>query len=245
MGNRETVDNNSVVISFWLFFYCLCYGFFHIMPTFLGWEIKHKLVVGDVFDIITPFVMIFLIYRLYRVMKSESHISRAALTLAIVGTIVFIEGHGMHLSANAIARHFSSYASQITPLYALVYFFDETLGHIFWDSGIILLSISIMLMGARVIVPARSVALVALGSLIYGFTYFVNAIEGQTVIFTVPVACIICAILVSYRSQRHFNFLHRPVLALFLFSYLVALILFVIWGIWHQGFPEFSELGWI
>jgi len=245
MANKNVDINNIRNVTRWLFIYSLCYGFFHIMPTFFGWEIQHKLVIGDIFDMTTPFVMIFLAYKLYRIIKSESHVSQEALVLAIFGAIVFIEGHGIHLSANAIARHFLSYTSQTTPHYALIYFFDETLGHIFWDSGIILLSISFMLMGTRVIKPTRVPALVILGSLIYGFTYFVNAIEGQTVIFTLPVACVICTTLLWYRGRNRFNVLHRPVLGLFLFAYLVALILFAIWGIWHQGFPEFSELGWI
>jgi uncharacterized membrane protein len=245
MDTSETQSNNKNSISIWLLIYCVCYGFFHIMPTFLSWEIKNRLVVGDIFDIATPFVMVLLVYQLYRIMKAGSHVHPVALVLAIFGAIVFIEGHGMHLSANAIARHFVSPAAQATPLYGLVYFFDETLGHILWDSGVILLSISIILMGAHVTVPARFPLLIIIGSLIYGFTYFVNAIEGQTVVFTLPAAAILCGALIWFCSKKKYKIFHQPVVGLFLFAYLAALILFGIWGIWHRGFPEFSELGWI
>ncbi len=28
-------------------------------------------------------------------------------------------------------------------------------------------------------------------------------------------------------------------------AYGLALLLLIIWGVWHGGFPEFSQLGWI
>jgi hypothetical protein len=32
---------------------------------------------------------------------------------------------------------------------------------------------------------------------------------------------------------------------MFFTAYLIAIILFAVWGIWQHGFPEFSEVGLI
>ena len=152
----------------------------------------------------------------------------------------------MHLSANAIARHLTP--SKDLSLFVLNYSFDEIMGHIFWDSGIIILSLGIILVGFNIDqkkLSSPKQALILLASLIYGFTYFVNAVEGQTVFFTLPLAIAIPLAIWWTAYRKRIQFSRNPVLLLFLLSYIVALGLFLVWGIWQKGFPEFSELGWI
>ena len=236
----------------WLFTYAVIYAFFHILPAFLNYEIKNLLMIADIFDILTPFAMVFVIYRIYSMLlphiriDSSFPVRSVTVVILILGAITFVEGHGMHLSANAIARHLTELKD--SSLFALDYSFDEIIGHIFWDSGIVILSLGIILVGLYIDqkkISSPKQALIVLASLIYGFTYFVNAVEGQTVFFTLPLAAAI-PLTIGWVSHRKIIRLSKnPVLFLFLLSYIVALGLFLVWGIWQKGFPEFSELGWI
>lgn len=238
-------------LSVWLFIYAFAYAFFHILPAFLNYEIKNRLMVADVFDLLTPFVLLSLIWQIYRItafntVQDASSSGTLIKILLFMGGIGFVEGHGMHLSANAIARHLTHL--QNSSLFALDYLFDEILGHIFWDGGILLLSLGIILMGFRlkqkqevhsgfsVIIPA---------SLLYGFTYFVNAVEGQTVIFTFPFAIGIPAGIRWFSHRKGLSIRKNPILFLFMCAYLIATGFFLLWWFWQKGFPQFSELGWI
>ncbi len=239
-------------LSLWLFIYAFNYAFFHIIPVLLNYEIKNRLMVGDLFDILTPFAIVFVAYKIFQILSSNTSRSsnpsaRPLVTgILILGAITFVEGHGMHLSANAIARHLAPMKG--SPLFTLDYLFDEKLGHILWDSGIALLSFGLILIGsnfnqARALNPKPILTILA--SLIYGFTYFVNAVEGQTAFFTFPLAVVIPLFIWWLVRRRGILLLKNPVLSFYLLAHLLALPLFIIWGIWHGGFPEFSELGWI
>lgn len=252
MKSDQTTITSYDSLALWLFAYAFIYAFFHILPAFLKFEIKNLLMIADVFDILTPFFMVFMIYRIYLMLlphikiDSSFPVKSVAVIIFVFGAITFVEGHGMHLSANAIARHLTP--SRDLSLFALDYSFDEVMGHIFWDSGILILSLGIILVGFHMgqkKLSSPKQAWIILASLIYGFTYFVNAVEGQTVFFTLPLAAVI-PIMVWWTSRRkRIRISRNPILSLFLLCYTVALCLFLIWGIWQRGFPEFSELGWI
>ncbi len=227
-------------LSVWLFFYATSYAVLHIFPAIIPGEIVYKFMLGDALDLFTPFLLLYIVYKLYKKVHINSfanHYTKYVDFLLILGAIAFVEGHGMHLAANAIFRHLQTTA---TPLYKLTYFFDETLGHILWDGGLLLVAIGLMLSSRNQqgILYANQVTLITLAALLYGFTYFVNAVEGQTVVFTFP-AAIILPILIILNADRDI------VALFFLFSFLISDLLFVVWWIWHFGFPQFSELGWI
>lgn len=250
MKHNPTGSSNR--LSFWLFIYAVSYTVFHITPVFLNVEIKYQFMLGDLFDLLTPFIIIFLVYKLYRIVirsageHTNSRTAAIAVIILILGGIAFVEGHGMHLSANALARHLTSESG--SPLFILDYFFDEILGHIFWDSGILFLSLGLILIGYRMNQKqelAMNLTLIIIASLMYGFTYFVNAIEGQTVEFTLPLSLIIPLSIWWFAHRGEVALISNPVLAFFLLSYSIALCLFVSWYIWQGGFPEFSKLGWI
>jgi hypothetical protein len=252
MKSDQTTIPGYDRLAQWLFTYAFIYAFFHILPAFLNYEIKNLLMIADIFDILTPFVMIFMIYRIYLMLlphiriDSSFPVRSVAVVILIFGAVTFVEGHGMHLSANAIARHLIGLKD--SSLFALDYSFDEIMGHIFWDSGIIILSLGIILVGFHIDQKKLSnlkQALIILASLIYGFTYYVNAVEGQTVFFTLPLAVVIPLAIGWIAHRKRIRLSKNPVLALFLLSYIVAIGLFIVWGIWQKGFPEFSELGWI
>lgn len=252
MGSIEVDQKRFSQLSLWLFIYAAAYAFMNIMPVFLRFDIKNGFMVAELFDLFTPFVMVFLVYKLYTLLTAGSRQEGGVLNLLTVkiilifGAVTFVEGHGMHLSANALARLIDPSATPA--LFSLNYFFDEILGHILWDSGIIFLSIGLILLGFRLNGDSGSkppIIPIAIASLIYGFTYFVNAVEGQTVVFTFPVAVIIPALILLITGRRHIRLTANPLLIFFSFAYIVSVCLFIIWAIWQGGFPEFSELGWI
>ena len=252
LKNSQIAQSRYDNLSLWLLIYASSYAFFHIMPAFLNFEIKNRLMIADVFDILTPFVMVFLIYKIYRIQlmeargNSNSTVKSIAVIILILGAITFVEGHGMHLSANAIARHLTP--TKDSPLYALDYFFDEILGHILWDGGIILLSVGLLVIAFNSNEDKASnpkLLLTIFASLFYGFTYFVNGVEGQTVVFTFPLAIVIPLVILWLGHRKRIQLLKNPLLSFYFFAYILALSLFIFWGIWHKGFPQFSELGWV
>lgn len=234
----------------WLLTFALAYALLHVLPPYMQWEIRNKLWVGDIFDLLTPFAMILVIYRIVHILaRVENDPSRmirpSVVIILLLGSIAFVEGHGMHLSANAITRHLQDERSSS---YALAYLFDEVLGHIFWHSGIVLLSLGLIQMGFDSCQEADSrtkPVLISIAAAFYGFTYFADAVEGQTVIFAFPLAVLI-PILTWGRARRvGLQFGRSPVLSFFLLGYAFATGLFLFWGIWRGGFPQFSELNWL
>jgi hypothetical protein len=235
-------------LSVWLLIFAICFAVLHILPPFMAMEISHRFEVGDVVDILTPFVLIFILVRIYLEVRREAEGGSpvVAIVFLVLGGVAFVEGHGMHLSANAIARHLGNMAH--ADLLALDYFFDEVLGHILWDGGFILISLGFILLagfyGDRAGVYSKPI-LALIGSVFYGFTYFVNAVEGQTVLFTLPISVLIQMWILWVLKRRGIGLLGHPVLVFYLFGYLVGLCFFAVWGIWRGGYPQFSELGWI
>ena len=242
------------IFCFLLLFYGLIFAFFHIMPTFLKGFLKKPLTWGDTLDFLTPFVVIpfvyFLYYRIKKVLHSLPHLPKARMTLTgvmlAVAFLLYVDGHGLHLSSNSIARLLQSMKD--TELYRAAYLFDEVVSHFMWHGGIFLISISLIITAYKL--PLKSltksnIALLSIGTAFYGFNFFVDGIEGQTVIFTFPAAgfgFILAFYLYLRRKRQGFQ---NPFLLFYLIAYLVSFLLFAYWGISYSGFPQFSELGWI
>jgi hypothetical protein len=81
-----------------------------------------------------------------------------------------------------------------------------------------------------------------LGGVIYGFTYFCIFLEGRTVALGLPFALIITLISLLWGRQK---LAKQPLLVFFGVSCLLATILFIGWGLYWGGFPEFSQVGLI
>ena len=246
--NENTRRTKERKMDIWLFVFSINYAFWHLIVAFLNFEIKYKLMVAELFDLATPFVITFLILKLYCMLRIPDEkkrvISIAGLVLIILGIIFFIEGHGMHLSANAISRHLVG--QEGSPVFSLTYFFDEILGHLLWDGGFIIMSIAFLILANvdKNREPYNSWLLITICSLLYGFTYFCLAIEGQTVLLTLTVSVLVPVAIWIVPSLRRTVRKH-PIVLFYLLSYIFAFCLFVYWAIRFHAFPQFSELGWI
>jgi hypothetical protein len=244
-GSRHTGVRR---LSLWLFIYGICFAAFHVIPPLLHVEISHRFTVGDLVDFFTPFVLVLVVAKVYLLLRSEAEesVRKWVFVIMIVGGVAFIEGHGMHLSANVISRHLTQMTG--TDLYALNYFFDERLGHILWDAGFVLFAMEFVVLALHssfTTMKTNDTLIVVVGSVLYGFAYFVNAVEGQTVIFTIPFAVLIIPAILWLAKRRKVAVLGHPVLVFYLVAFIVAISFFMFWGIVKGGLPQFSELGWI
>ncbi|GAB4330617.1 MAG: hypothetical protein Kow0037_06530 [Calditrichia bacterium] len=228
-----------------LFFYGLLFCLFHIGPVFLTKTLWNKLQLGDLLDLLTP---AFLIGCLLWVIRRNNPMKGQRFGnswLLFGGMILFVEGHGMHLAANAIQRHLVS--DMPAALLRLTYFFDEQAGHIFWDGGNLLLA-GLLLNQRRVLATRLSPSgyfQAVCGGLLYGFTFFANAVEGQTAFMILP--AILGLLLAELRWIKHHRqgMFHSPIDIFFVAAAICALFFFLVWYFWQGGLPEFSKVGWI
>ena len=202
----------------------------------------------DAFDILTPLVLIPVYWLLFKYAGGD----RPGLAEEIIFCVfsgLWVEGQGMHLSANSIDNLIEALArNQVlnikpTDIYSLTYFFDEHLSHYMWHIGLIGLAALLVYREWRR--PAGSVTVwwaIITAGIIYGFTYFCMFLEGQSVALGLPFAAIGLAFaLVAGRKKLG----QRPVLAFFFVTCLLAFLLFTGWGLYWGGFPQFTDVGLI
>ncbi len=148
--------------------------------------------------------------------------SRRTWVLAGVGAIAYVQGHGIHLAANSISNALGK--EQPT------YLWDEVVGHYLWYGGLFLVVAA--LAAALSDRPVTSLWRWPL-AVLFGITTATNGIEGQTALFSLVVSLGFAAW--GWRRGS----------SLLLASYGLTALLIGGWGLYWQGFPEFSELGWI
>jgi hypothetical protein len=143
--------------------------------------------------------------------------------LAILGAVLYVQGHGIHLAANSIGNARGDAAP--------VHLWDEVVGHYLWYAGLALIVLALAL---SVTVPTGPLAQAA--AVAFGWTQATNGIEGGTAWASIAVAA---AFVVAFRYQR------TVVLA-----YASALAVLVGWGTYWalaegRSFPQPSDLGWL
>ena len=144
------------------------------------------------------------------------------------GTVVYTQGHGVHLAGNSIGNTMSQ------PHPDVVYLWDEVVGHYVWYAGLALLVAALALAVADR--RPRGGLLAYLLAVLVGVTNTTNSIEGQTPWLGIATAAVFAMWGLFTRDG-----MGRYLLT----SYGVSLALLVAFGVWQGGFPEFSELGWI
>jgi hypothetical protein len=153
----------------------------------------------------------------------------------------WVEGHGIHLIANAIG-HLNQ--AQAGPARDLTEFADEKFSHYLWHAATLGLSALVLVRHVRWPDQGgdpRWPGIVA--AAVYGFAIFLIGDEGGTAPLVVPFAAAVtfAAIRIGRRRLQA-----SPVLAMFGFGYPIALGLFVVWFVyWGGRLPQFSEIGLI
>jgi hypothetical protein len=202
----------------------------------------------DAIDVLTPIVLIPVYWLMFKyAVGSRSGLGEEIAFLLLAA--VWVEGHGMHLSANSIDNLIDALARNPatnikgTDVYRLVFFFDERLGHYVWHVGMLGLPALLIYLEWHHAVESTVTwwASVAAG-LIYGFSYFCIFIQAQTIFLGLPFAAVLVLFGVIWGRQKLGQ---RPMLAFFFVSSLVALVLFTGWGVYWRGFPQFTAVGLI
>jgi len=216
-----------------------------ILPAFLGqpFFLYPLMKRGDALDLFTPLILLPLYYLLLVRAAGRAPSVREMVVFLVLGAL-WVEGQGMHLAANSIGHHLRIADDAA----ALSYWYDEHLSHYMWHAALLGLSIMIVLREGVVgpyDEPENGAGgppqwgWVVLSAAIYGVTFFIVTIEGNTAWLGIPTALALVVLL--WRARRGLS--ARPLLAFFGIGYAVALIFFAGWAIYWNGLPQFSEVG--
>ena len=206
------------------------YAVTHHIGTILSGagELGPRMRVADLADLLTPGLTIGLAAWALAALRP----SRGLWWLFGAGSVLLVDGHGIHLAANSIDNVQAEGATG--DLHDLTYLWDEHVGHYLWYSGVVLVALALLL-ALRARPPFRGPWPYVLGVLV-ALTHFDNDVEGQT-----PALGIVAAVVLAALGWRYRDTAARAVGV----AYAMSLVLFAVFGIWQGGFPEFSKLGWI
>lgn len=211
-----------------------------LAPPFLPYRFDPYPLINwaDVVDLATPLILIPLYWLLLRDVGGPLGTGWTIVFLVLAAA--WVDGHGIHLAANAIGHLLKN---QPGPAQDLTEFWDERFGHYLWHSAALGLTGLVLVRAARTeAAPARVDGLALAGAAIYGFALFLIGDEGGTAPLMIAFAA---AFLVAAWSIRH-RVLGSSVLTMLAGGYAVTLVLFAIWFVyWGGRLPQFSDLGWI
>jgi hypothetical protein len=198
---------------------------FHLLPSIAGGT------AGDWLDLLTPLAVV----ATTAVALTSLGAPRAGVLLALVAAVLYVDGHGIHLAANSIARETLLGEARET-----THFWDERFGHIEWHLGWVILVAALALAEARSAAPggSRPFAAAVAGAtvVLLGFTLFTSTVEGGT--WWLELGATVAFAVWVVRAPR-------PLLATCAGAFGLAALLIGIWAIWHGGVPEFSDVGWL
>jgi len=202
----------------------------------------------DVFDILTPLVLIPLYWLLFKYSASGESRLAEEMTFMVLAA-VWVLGQGMHLAANSIDNLAEGLAREgginiiRTDIYTLTYFLDEHLSHYLWHAGI--LGLTALLIYREWRRPARVKTIwwaTIIAGLIYGFTSFCIFLEGQTVLLGLPFTIIIILLALIWGRKK---LAQQPILGFFFVACVISAVLLIGWGVYWGSFPQFSDVGLI
>ena len=158
--------------------------------------------------------------------------TRGDWTLFAAGALVYTQGHALHLGTNSVSN-----AGATGRALDAAHLWDEVVSHYLWHGGLAVVALSLLIALIRAGLPLRAGPAGHVLAGLFGYTFATNAIEGGTVPLSIPIATALLAFALPRRTS--------VAARLAVTAYAVGLLLIVGWGVWHRGFPQFSELGWI
>ncbi len=195
--------------------------------------------VQDAVDVLTPLVLLPLYLLLYRISPNKTF-SLSGMIIYIVFAAFWAAGQGMHLSANSIDNLLSQRGMETGDIYKLTLFYDEMLSHYLWHTGIVGLSALLIYRQWKNHFTEGKAPLwpIIPGGLIYGFSYFLIIMEGNTALLGVTFSVLATLFMVIWARKR---ISQQPLVTFFLISYAFAMLLFLIWGIINGGLPPIMD----
>jgi hypothetical protein len=192
---------------------------FHQLPSLAGDT------AGDWIDLVTPFAVVAAAAFLLGLDAPA-----IALVIAVVGAVLYVDGHGIHLAANSIGHEqLTGDAKDVT------HFWDEEWGHAEWHLGWF-----VLVLAACLGESGRPVRLqpwqASVSALLLGWALFVSTVEGSTWWLELGAT----AVFVPWAATAR-----RPLLAACAGGFGFAALLIGIWALWQGGVPQFSEVGFL
>jgi hypothetical protein len=217
-----------VTLGRWLAVCALVYGTLHHQGTLLdglGQAVDHT-GWADWIDLATPYAVLLPVAAALLALTAD----RVAWGLYLLGAITYVEGHGIHLSANSIGN--AEPAGATWP--PIVHLWDEVVGHHLWITGVVLVVLALARAARGLALPPPWAAYPL--SALVGVTFFTNAVEGGAAALGLVGATALAA--AGWTDRRGYG---RQVLV----AFGGALALLTAYGVWQGGFPQFTELGWV
>jgi hypothetical protein len=147
------------------------------------------------------------------------------LVVAAAAAIAYVDGHGIHLGANAVSNAGPTGAAADE-----AHFWDEIWGHIEWHAGFFVLLGALCAADRR----ARAGAVpLALAAALLGFTLFTNTVEGGDW----WLALLASAAFVPWAAVRP-----TPIRVAVAAAFGLCAAGIGVWAAWHGGVPQFTEL---
>lgn len=233
--------NDAIRVARLTLVFSILFAAFIVSPALLGGPFgPYPLMkVGDVVDLFTPLVLIPLYWLLFK-LGGDRPARKSETILFVVLAAFWVEGQGMHLSANSIGHQLSH--AKGSDVYGLTRFYDEHLSHYLWHIGLVGLSALLLYRQWRYpFAGERSgLRLETFPGMLYGFIYFITVVEAGTASLGVPFAVLVTVFgLIWGRNKTR----QQPILGFFFVAYLAATVLFLGWAVYWGGLPEFSEVG--
>lgn len=196
---------------------------FHQLPALAGEP------AGDFIDLLTPFAVIGSAAAALVALGARGPV----LVVAAVAAILYVDGHGIHLSANSIANEGPG-----PEVDDLVHFWDEIFSHIEavigWFGLVACICWAEQSRGeAREPQPSRRV--MAATAVLLGWTFFTSTVEGGT--WPIELAATAAFLYWAAGAGR------RPLLLTSTAAYALAAAGIGAYAIWQGGVPQFTEAG--
>lgn len=193
---------------------------------------------GNILDLLTPLVLIPVYWLLFEVTPDRPP-GRRETVVFLVLAVLWVMGHSTHLAGNAIG-HLAG-ESGGSDAAELTHFIDEDLSHYLWLLGIIGLAALAIYRQWRLPFagPPEGTALVVAAAAIHGLNYFLSTVEAGTNGLGIGFA--VAVVVFGLLRRRELD--ARPIARFFVIAYALSLVLFLVWGLYWGGLPEFSELG--
>ncbi len=232
------------------------YGFLSFLPVLLFFQPYlsrpsplQPLRYGDLLDIaLTPLVGVGTFALLYRLLpaisKADDRGRPLFRALFWAFSILYLEGHGMHLAADSIASNLTFQSP--AKLQQAVYFFDELISHVLWFGAAVCLALLTVayqsIHFADRTCGQRAIVLLVGSGVLYGTGFGLFMIEGQTAVWLTPVV-LVGTLWMAYEWLNDFTGIgKRPALVFFLSGFVSLLLIVVIWAVRFGGFVQPSSV---